>query len=582
MRHATGLPTAATRLLLLGSMGLAVPALAADADSTAVMPGVEQRQLQQVDPERFRITPEPKIEVPALPPMRAVAETPVKVDRFEFTGNTAFGSPELAALVDRFRGDTTFRGVVEAAQVISEHYRQAGYLVARAYVPEQEITDGTVRIAVIEGAIGEIRIQGDQPVKYPVAARRMERLANSGVVNEPDLEYGALLINDLPGTGASVALVPGSEPGRSDVEVTLADKGTWDFAVDYNNFGTPVTGEHRFAALAAANNLFNVGDRFMLRPIISDTSDTLYGEFGYSMPLFTPATTVGLRFSQLQSTLGEEFTALEIDNTATSIGLQATHAFVRSRNRNIYGLFDYESRGLQRECGICANMIIPFVEDADYQLDVLQLGASGDSRDEWKGGGIYTWYGFLRFGLSDVTPQESGTTVNTADRIDGSFTSLRLGAQRLQRMGDIDTLSLKLDLQFSGEDLDASERIGLGGPDAVRAYRPSEALGDSGLVLQTEWRRQMPGFVAWADWFTGAEYYFLIDGGFSSLNDNGQNLSRETDNSRLGGGLGLRLSKADKFHFDLVAATRLDDEPSLVDQPDDSETNFWAQAIWWF
>lgn len=581
MRLGTATSIVCTRLLLASAIGWTTAAMAAD-EITPIMPGLEQRQLQQIDPDRYRVTPEPKIELPAAPPMRAVAETPVTIDQFTFSGNTAFSDAQLDELVAAYRGTITFRQLVDASQAITEHYRKAGYLVARAYIPEQEITGGTVNIAVIEGAVGEIRFMGDKPVTRERAARRMEKLAKTGTVNEADLEYGALLLNDLPGTSASVALVPGTSPGTSDVEVNLVDDGTWEFAVDYNNFGSSVTGEHRFGALIGANNLFDAGDRFVLRPIVSDTSGTVYGSLSYDMPLFTPATTVGITASHLQSELGEEFTDLEVENTATSVELRGLHAFQRSRNRNVYGQASVESRALVRECGICANQLIPVIEDADYQLDILQLGANGDWRDERGGGGLNTWYAALRFGLSDVTPEESGTTVSGRDRIEGSFTTLRVGGQRLQRVTDIDTVSGRIDVQFSGNDLDASERISLGGPEAVRAYRPSEALGDSGIVLQGEWRRQMPEFVEWAGWFTGAEYYLLLDAGSSTLNDNGDNISRELNNTRAGAGLGVRLSRANKFHFDLVFASRLGNESSLVDQPDDSKTNVWAQAIYWF
>lgn len=579
MRHGTPLLSVAGSLLLLGSMGSPVSAFAAEAD---LSPGVEQRRLEQVDPDRFRVTPPLEIAVPPAPPMREVADVEITVNKFTVSGNTVFTDDALTALLGKYQGKITFRQLVEATQVISAHYRQAGYIIAQAYIPEQEISTGTVDIAVVEGRLGEIRFTGDTPVKRERAARRMDRLVQSGIINEKDLERGALLLNDLPGMTASVSLAPGKVPGQSDVEMKLVDEGTWEFALDYNNFGSTVTGEHRFGAIIAANNLFNAGDRFTFRPIVSDTGDTMYGSLAFDMPVFTPATTMGLLVSNLQSTLGEEFTGLDIENTAMSIDLHGTHAFVRSRNRNIHAQASYESRNFERTCGFCAGQPIPVIEDADYTLDVLQVGALGDSRDEYRGGGIWTWYGLLRNGMSDVDAAESGTTIPGKDRIEGSFTTLRIGGQRLQRMSDLDTLSIKVDGQFSGNDLDASERISLGGPDAVRAYRPSEALGDSGVVLQSEWRHQFPGIAEWASWLTGVEGYLLVDIGMSTINDNGNNLSRETEETRTGWGGGFRLSRSDKFHFDLVIASRLGSEVSLVDQPDDNKTNVWTQAIYRF
>ena len=74
----------------------------------------------------------------------------------------------------------------------------------------------------------------------------------------------------------------------------------------------------------------------------------------------------------------------------------------------------------------------------------------------------------------------------------------------------------------------------------------------------------------------------LIDAGHSELNDNGNNLSRDLTQQRTGWGAGVRLKNAEQFYIDLVGATRITDRVSTVDQPDDEETNFWLQAVYWF
>ena len=87
--------------------------------------------------------------------------------------------------------------------------------------------------------------------------------------------------------------------------------------------------------------------------------------------------------------------------------------------RNINGAFSWESRNFERVCGFCAGQPIPVIEDADYTLDVIQLGATGDWRAERWGGSTTAWHAALRNGLSAVTAAESGATVSGADRVDG-------------------------------------------------------------------------------------------------------------------------------------------------------------------
>lgn len=570
------------RCVLSLALLVAGTAYAQQAPSPETDPGVQQRRLEQIDPDRFRPTPPLQIQIPAEKPMQKTANAEIDVQSYSFRGNTVYDDKTLASLIDGYRGKITFSKLLEATRKITTWYRKNGYLVAHAYVPEQEIKNGKVEITVLEGVLGEIRFEGDKPITRKRAADCMQRLARTGIINEKDLEYGALLLNDMPGVTASVALRPGKAPGTSDVIINMKDEGTFQLAADYNNFGSPVTGEHRFGLQGQVNNLFNAGDRFTLRPIVSDSGNTLYGALGYDMPLFSPAARVGLRYSHLDSQLGQQFTDLKIDNTATSITGNVTYAFVRSRNRNLNAGLSLESRNIQRKCGFCDKNNISIIEDANYTLNVLDLNTNGDWRDKRWGGGINTWYADIRAGLSGVTPQDAGLTVPGGDRIDGQFLSLQLGFQRLQRIADLWSVNVNLNGQYSGDNLDSSERISLGGPTAVRAYRPSEALGDSGLVMQTELRRELAGLENHYNWLSKVEVYALLDEGVSRLNSNGGNISRKTNMQRNGVGLGFRLNVGKKLYFDLAGATRISNEPSLVDQPKDSKTNVWAQLVYWF
>ncbi|MEE4249352.1 MAG: ShlB/FhaC/HecB family hemolysin secretion/activation protein [Alcanivoracaceae bacterium] len=550
------------------------------ADDTPLLdPGAEQRQLERDRPDTLRPSPELRFDIPDEPPMRAVADRQFDVSGFVFQGNTIFPADELAGLINDMQGTISFVQLLEATSRITKHYREAGYIVARAYVPEQAIENGQVRIAVLEGVLGAIRVEGDSPISEQRVRAHLARLENTGIINEADLEYGALLLNDLPGLRAEVALRPGERTGTSDVVLNVIDEGTYDFSVDYNNFGSPVTGEHRLGMVAGINNIFDVGDRLTIRPMLSDSGDTFYGSLRYELPVFTPASRVGLSFSHLLSELGEDFEDLEIENTATTISLYGSHAFVRSRDRNITGRLAFENRNFVRDIG--APSITQQIEKADYVLNVADLSVSGDYRDDFYGGALSTYSASLRFGLSDVKAEDGGAAANDDPRFEGKFALLNFSAQRVQRLRPLWSASVRLDGQFSGDSLDTSERMSLGGPQAVRAYRPSEALGDSALILQTEVRRELPSLAERYDWLNRAEAYGLFDMGTSEINSP---LAINADESwtRNGIGAGMRIAAGNSFYADLTVATRLADRESIVDQSDDSKVNYWLQMIYWF
>ena len=567
---------------VLSGLAMMSSQLHADDTPTPLLdPGAEQRQLEQDRPDTLRPSPELRFDIPDEPPMRAVADRQFDVSGFVFQGNTIFPADQLAGLINDMQGTISFTQLLEATSRITKHYREAGYIVARAYVPEQAIENGQVRIAVLEGVLGAIQVTGDSPISAERVRAHLARLQSTGIINESDLEYGALLLNDLPGLRAEVALRPGERTGTSDVVLNVIDEGTYDFSVDYNNFGSPVTGEHRLGMVAGINNIFDVGDRLTIRPMLSDSGDTFYGSLRYELPVFTPASRIGLSFSHLLSELGEEFEDLEIENTATTISLYGSHAFVRSRDRNITGRLAFENRNFVREFGALLGPFDPDIEEADYVLNIADLSVSGDYRDDFNGGALSTYSAALRFGLSDVEAEDGGAAVGGDPRFDGKFTLLNFSAQRIQRLAPLWSASVRVDGQFSGDTLDTSERMSLGGPQAVRAYRPSEALGDSALVLQSEVRRELPGLAERYGWLNRAEVYGLFDVGTSQVNST---LATNDDDSwtRDGIGAGMRIAGGKSFYADLTVATRLTDKESEVDQPDDSKVNYWLQMIYWF
>ena len=562
--------------------GLVMMSSQLHADDTPLLdPGAEQRQLERDRPDTLRPTPELRFDIPDEPPMRAVADKQFDVSGFVFQGNTIFPAEQLAGLINDMQGTITFTQLLEATSRITKYYRDAGYIVARAYVPEQAIENGQVRIAVLEGVLGAIHVQGDSPISEERVRAHMARLESTGIINEADLEHGALLLNDLPGLRTEVALRPGERTGTSDVVLNIIDEGTYDFSVDYNNFGSPVTGEHRLGMVAGINNIFDIGDRLTIRPMLSDSGDTFYGSLRYELPVFTPASRIGLSFSHLLSELGEEFENLEIENTATTISLYGSHAFVRSRDRNMTARLAFENRNFVRDFGAPLPLLGPQIEEADYVLNVADLSVSGDYRDDFYGGAVSTYSASLRFGLSDVKAEDGGAEPGDDPRFEGKFTLLNFSAQRIQRLAPLWSASVRFDGQFSGDSLDTSERMSLGGPQAVRAYRPSEALGDSALILQTEVRRELPSLAERYDWLNRVEAYGLFDVGTSEINSP---LATNADESwtRNGVGAGMRMTAGKSFYADLTVATRLADRESVVDQPDDSKVNYWLQMIYWF
>jgi hemolysin activation/secretion protein len=87
----------------------------------------------------------------------------VLIKTVRITGNIVIGTVELEPIVQSYVGkELDLSELEKLAQTITEEYQRRGYTLARAYVPEQEVINGVVEIAVLEGRVGQIDVKGNK------------------------------------------------------------------------------------------------------------------------------------------------------------------------------------------------------------------------------------------------------------------------------------------------------------------------------------------------------------------------------------------------------------------------------------
>jgi len=153
----------------------------------------------------------------------------------------------LQKLTGEFKGtEMTLEDMNAVADLVTMAYQERGYILARAYVPEQEIKDGVLKIAVVEGNIGKIEVDENKYYKKRVLERYFEEQQRHGVVNEDILERGLLMTNDMPAVETRVTLKKGEKPGTVDMSLHAKDRLAVKWGADYNNFGSKVLSRDHF------------------------------------------------------------------------------------------------------------------------------------------------------------------------------------------------------------------------------------------------------------------------------------------------------------------------------------------------
>ncbi len=119
----------------------------------AVMPG-QSSQLPPA-PVTPQAIPEVRIERRGAVPDTGPVGPSVVVNVLHISGATRFSEARLIAVAGFAPGHTlNLSDLRHMAVAITDFYNAHGYVVAQAYLPAQEIKDGAVTIAVIEGRYG--------------------------------------------------------------------------------------------------------------------------------------------------------------------------------------------------------------------------------------------------------------------------------------------------------------------------------------------------------------------------------------------------------------------------------------------
>jgi len=91
-------------------------------------------------------------------------------------GNTVIDTDTLNKVIEPFKDrELTLEEMSELTDLLTMTYQEKGYILARAYLPEQEIQDGILKITIAEGKIGKIKVSGYTHYKADVIKRYFEQ-----------------------------------------------------------------------------------------------------------------------------------------------------------------------------------------------------------------------------------------------------------------------------------------------------------------------------------------------------------------------------------------------------------------------
>lgn len=523
---------------------------------------------------------------PKLPETRPAGVAPsalrITPAAFRIEGNTLFSGAELESLLAaKVNQQTDLAGLTQAASEVAIYYRQHGYLLTEAYLPEQafQAAGGTVAITVIEARIGKVSVAISDADTARISRAFAENLVRAQLrPGDPVTAYGldkpVLLLRDLAGYDASATVEPGAMLGEADVTVAIRAQGpAVDGTVSLDNHGTRAAGQTRLTAMANVNNLLGRGDQLSLGGQQNDIAGTSLYRVAYTAPLGGSATRVGVSATRLEYALGKQFAALGATGSADVLALSLSYSLTRSRDSNLQLLLGAEQKKLR-------DMTAAPALESSKKINAFRIGIAGQRSDSLLGSEAYNTYvltlssGRLQLDPADLALDQGIGGLQTQ----GSFNTLNLDFQRTQFVSSAGSVYFGLQVQAASKNLSSAEKMSLGGATGVRAYPAGEAVGDAGYLMNIEYRHRLPGFPLVGPLTLLA----FMDAGHVRFNQNGSSAPGAGNSATLGAaGFGLNAGRVGSYLIKSSLAWRLTDGLPTTGDPDRSP-RVWLSAQKWF
>ena len=456
-------------------------------------PGIGEA-LRQAQPPAVPAAP-----APVLPAVGGLVEAPltrlpggptVTVKAIEIVGNRVLDAAVLHSLVADAVGKALTLAELEALALrITRHYRAAGYFVARAYIPAQEISAGNLRIRVVEGNYGRFHLKNQSPVKDAIVQGLLDDIKDADIVSFDTLERAMLIINDTPGVRVTRAdVMPGEQVGTSDFAVDTEAGPRRGGYVMADNHGSRYTGKNRLSFNADFNSPTGHGDRLSVSGMGSDDGGLLNGRIGYSTLLAANGLRGEIAASHTRYELGSTYASLDALGTATGIDAGLTWPLRRTRAQTVEVGLTAAYRDLRDEIRTDAS---------DIPKTLWSLTGSLDLRDErplFGLAGLTQANVAVTFGDLDIRDATARADDAAGARTDGSYGKLMLSLSRVSLLPHTLSLttSLKAQHAFNDKNLDGSERMAVSGMGGVMAYPGGELIGDDAVWLRAELARPLP------------------------------------------------------------------------------------------
>ena len=458
---------------------------------------IRDRQDRLLEEQRRRLEELKELPGKAAAPMSPTAPADTRcfpIKSVDLQGADALSAGERERLLKPYIGQCL--GVPqlnELLKVITDRYIEKGLVTSRAYLPQQDLSTGNLKVLVVEGKLEGLKGAdgsglSDRELAMSFPGKQGELL------NLREIEQMVDQLNRLPSNQAQMELAPGKAVGGSEVLVKNTPQKPWRAGLSYGNDGQRSTGEQQAGTTFDWDNPLGLADQLSLRAghdVVSDqTKNSRNAMLYYNLPFGwwnlsytysesdyrSQAQANGFNFQQTGDSQNNQVKldrviyrdALSKTSLNTGLTYLRTNNFIEGSK-----LADSSNRLSEAQFGITHGRRIG---SAFVNLDLGMQDGIG------------------AFGAQDNVPN---FTQGLPDARYRKYTATVSYLQPFKLWGESFSFSSLMTGQRTNDVLFSTQRMSLGGQSSIRGYKDQTLSGDSGGYWRNDLRWSRP--VTW-DW----------------------------------------------------------------------------------
>jgi hemolysin activation/secretion protein len=416
-------------------------------------------------------------------------------------------TPAFRSVVAPFLGRPLDDGTMKALQAaVVRFYRDRGLPIVDVVYLDQDVSNGVVQVAVLEGRLGRQRFEYYRYNTWaselwspktngwnrPTELGRQIHVHPGELIYEPRLQQDIQSLDRNPLRELRPYFTPGAQFGESDLVLRVYEQRPYQFSVGYEDTGTRLTDLNRISAGAQWAKAFGWSDNVFTYQFLADPAFTHLRAHSadYVAPLgWGHRLHVFGYYLNARADLGDGV-ELEGPSYQASFRYEVPLPSLGAYRHHIAAGLDFKSAE--------NNLALNSVTAANTPTEIFQvaLGYTGILRDPW-GSTAFSIQSYISPG--DVTAKNTDAYFEAARF--GATASYAYGRLELQRETHLPG-NLSWVLRGSGQlangNLLPTEQLGLGGYNTVRGYDDRQVNSDEGWILVNELRS--PPFSPLSGW----------------------------------------------------------------------------------